>query len=136
MTLAPRLILAGLVACLWILASPTHLVAQVKDPTERTGGATVRGTAIYADTGRPIRNAGVRMISDVNAMWGRNAVTNGRGQFVLKDVAAGRCILHVDAPGAILTIEIEMMCLLSPATPKSRSSSLWTRKIRMASRSR
>jgi hypothetical protein len=99
MTLASRLIL---VACLWILASPTSLVAQIQDPTERAGGSTVRGTAIYADTGRPIRNAGVRMISDVNALRGRNVVTNGRGEFVVKDVAAGRYILHVDAPGILM----------------------------------
>ena len=102
MTLALRLIFLGLMACLWIVASSNNLLAQVKDPTERPGGSTVRGTAIYADTGRPIRNAGVRMVSDVNALWGRNAVTNGRGQFMLKDVAAGRYILHVDAPGILI----------------------------------
>ena len=102
MTLAFRTILVSFVFCFWNFASPLNLLAQVKDPTEPAGGSTVRGTATYADTGRPIRNASVVMIGDDNGVFRSNAVTNGRGQFVLKDVAAGRYILHVDAPGILI----------------------------------
>lgn len=101
MTLALRLILAGLVACLWILASRDHALAQVQDHAAPTAKSVVRGTLTYADTGRPIRNASVNMISDDGRTVRRHAATNGRGQFVIEHVDAGRYLLYVDAPGIL-----------------------------------
>ena len=98
---AIRTILVSVV-CLWFLTSPIKSVAQIDpDPEPRTGGSTVRGTVTYSDTNRPTRQASVHLIKDDNGEYAGHTVTNGRGQFVMEHVAAGRYILYADLPGVL-----------------------------------
>lgn len=66
-------------------------------------GSTVRGRVVYDDTERPLRRVQVRIYDpggDSNRQQ-RTAWTDGNGEFILKDVAAGKYYVLVDAPGII-----------------------------------
>ena len=105
---AIRTILVSVVVCLWILTSPIKFMAQTDpDPERRTGGSTVRGMVTYSDTGRPMRHASVQLVNNDNGAYEGEAVTNGRGQFLLEHVRAGRYILFADLPGILLPARFE-----------------------------
>ncbi len=123
---AIRTILVSMVVCLWILTSPIKSLAQTDpDPERRTGGSTVRGTVTYSDTGRPMRYSSVHLINDDNGAYAGHAVTNGRGQFVLGHVTAGRYILYADLPGVLVPGRYERNIgtgeLTTPAQCEKRS---------------
>jgi len=64
--------------------------------------ATVRGKAVYDDTGRPIRRASVILASQNNTYRiGVTSVTDMDGNFEFKDVVAGTYIFIVNSPGLI-----------------------------------
>ena len=75
-----------------------QLAAQSTRPT---GRSTINGRAVYDDTGRPVRRALVILSPDGKAGEPREAVTDGRGEFVLKNVVEGDYQLLVDFPGTI-----------------------------------
>jgi hypothetical protein len=118
MMTATRTILVSVV-CLWILTSPIKSVAQTDpDPERITGGSTVRGTVTYSDTGRPMRYASVHLLNDDNGAYVGHAVTNGRGQFVMEHVTAGRYILYADLPGVLVPGRYERN--MAPVTSQLR----------------
>jgi hypothetical protein len=101
MKLLLQIIVLSVLLCSWVLTSPNNLMAQKQDVIEPAGRSTVRGTATYAGTGRPMRHTSVTLINDENGTSQGNTATNGRGQFAFKNVAAGRYILYIDAPGIL-----------------------------------
>ena len=67
--------------------------------------SVVRGRAVFDDTGRPARRARVTLIEQRGAVGAgatRFALTDAAGQFELKGVRAGRYLVAVFAPGALL----------------------------------
>ena len=99
---------------IWLLASPLIAdadaqtkVEQQKDEStiERTfpKKALVRGRVVYEDTRRPLRRVGVTIYDPANKSRGNPLMTwtNGRGEFQLKDVPAGKYFVVVTAPGII-----------------------------------
>jgi hypothetical protein len=103
-----------LVMPIWLLASPLisdagaqTKVEQQKDEgtIERTSPkkALVRGRVVYEDTRRPLRRVEVMIYDPANKSRGTRlmAWTNGRGEFQLKDVPAGKYFVVVTAPGII-----------------------------------
>jgi protocatechuate 3,4-dioxygenase beta subunit len=103
-----------LVLPIWLLASPlisdagaqTKLEQQKDEGTiERTSPkkALVRGRVVYEDTRRPLRRVEVMIYDPANKSRGNRLMTwtNGRGEFQLKDVPAGKYFVMVTAPGII-----------------------------------
>lgn len=72
--------------------------ARDKQPAQ----SIVRGRVVFDDTGRPVRRAAVRLYDPAEGVRYAGmhmAWTDGRGEFVLRDVPAGRFYVIVDAPG-------------------------------------
>lgn len=73
-------------------------------PTPEPPKSTIRGRVIYADTGRPVRRAGL-MLLPAKSLGGRGrenaGVTNERGEFEIKDVVEGRYFVSVSTPGVL-----------------------------------
>ncbi|MBA2340713.1 MAG: carboxypeptidase regulatory-like domain-containing protein, partial [Pyrinomonadaceae bacterium] len=66
----------------------------------------VRGRAVYDETGRPVRRAAIMLLS-TNPRGGggeQAGLTNARGEFVLRNVRAGKYFVMVNVPGAITPI--------------------------------
>jgi hypothetical protein len=65
----------------------------------------VRGRVIYEDTNRPVRRARILLLkSDGGGGMEKSGVTDERGEFIVKEVAAGSYFVMVDAPGVISPI--------------------------------
>ena len=94
-----RAITVSLAICLLIFASAGKIAAQ--EEQNKPGGSTVRGTVTYSDTGRPLRNAKVALVSDEPTASELNGVTDWRGEFVMEGIPAGRYLVLVDAPGIL-----------------------------------
>src|SRR5262249_47798815 len=73
------------------------------DPKQsvKDGKSTIKGRVVFDDTGRPVRRAQVMLINPNNLGSPPSAVTDGRGEFHLKKVAAGRYYVIVEAPGLL-----------------------------------
>ncbi len=66
--------------------------------------SVVRGRAVYDDTDRPVRRARV-MLLDMNQRGPeRTGMTNGSGEFQIKEVPAGNYFVMVDMTGVITPI--------------------------------
>src|SRR4051812_29225838 len=61
------------------------------------GTAVIRGRVTNAD-GRPLRRVQIRLSGDAIAE-GRNASTNGQGQFEIRELPAGRVSLNASRAG-------------------------------------
>lgn len=86
--------------------------AEKPQPTPETPAKSiVRGRVIYEDTNRPVRRARVLLLkSDASGGMEKGGATNERGEFQIKDVAAGTYFVMVDAPGIITplsSVELE-----------------------------
>lgn len=71
--------------------------------SEARGQSIVRGRVIYEDTRRPVRRVGV-MLYDPAAKGRRINLmswTDGRGEFQIKNVPAGKYFIQIEAPGII-----------------------------------
>jgi len=91
--------------CTFIAALALCLAIQDPgDPQEASapkGNSKIRGVVTYADTGRPVRYATVRVRSDTTGAPAQDSVTDRHGEFVFKNVPAGRYIVFVDSPGIL-----------------------------------
>ncbi|HEU4432983.1 MAG TPA: carboxypeptidase-like regulatory domain-containing protein [Pyrinomonadaceae bacterium] len=96
-----RTILLALAISLVAFAAPDEVAAQVTSSTPTNQGATVRGVVTYADTGHPLRNARVLLLSNDGLGSTGGNPTDGRGEFVVRGVPAGRFVVVVDAPGIL-----------------------------------
>ncbi len=94
-----RAITAFLAICLVIFASAGKIAAQ--EEQNKPGGSTVRGTVIYSDTGRPLRNAKVALYYNEPLATQLHGITDWRGKFAIEGIPAGRYLLVVDAPGIL-----------------------------------
>ncbi len=63
--------------------------------------SVVRGRAVYDDTGRPVRRARVMLVEMNSHGPERVGMTNGSGEFQIKEVPAGSYFVMVDAAGII-----------------------------------
>lgn len=74
-------------------------------PTPEPPKSTIRGRVIYADTGRPVRRAGLMLLpaKGLGGGGGREngGVTNERGEFEIRDVTEGRYFISVNTPGVL-----------------------------------
>jgi hypothetical protein len=71
-------------------------------PTPEPPKATVRGRVFYADTGKPVKRASLMFIPEDSSggpSRSPSGLTDGEGNFVMKDVAAGTYYAMVNAPG-------------------------------------
>ena len=74
---------------------------QVQPQTEdKAGDSTIRGTAIYSDTGRPVRHARITRYDPENRRQD-DIVTDLRGHYVFVNLPAGKHLLAVEAPGLL-----------------------------------
>ena len=94
-----RTIHVAVAVCLVLVAAANEATTQ--EQPEKTG-STIRGVVTYADTGRPLRFAAVLIISNDTGQHLPHTVSNGRGQFVLQGVPAGRYLLFVESPGILI----------------------------------
>jgi len=105
---------------IWLLTSSLISVAgaqtkleqqKVEGTIERTSPkkALVRGRVIYEDTRRPLRRVEVVIYDPANKSRGNHlmAWTNGRGEFQLKNVPAGKYFVMVTAPGIIRSDQVD-----------------------------
>ncbi|MCY7345912.1 MAG: carboxypeptidase-like regulatory domain-containing protein, partial [Pyrinomonadaceae bacterium] len=72
-------------------------------PTPEPPKSTIRGRVIYADTGGVVRRAGLMLLPSKGSGGGREnaGLTNERGEFEIKNVAAGRYFVSVNIPGVV-----------------------------------
>jgi Carboxypeptidase regulatory-like domain len=118
-----RIIFAALAVCVVSSAASAQLTEQTE---KKVGGSTIRGTVVYADTGRPLRYARIVLIADVGE-GDFEGVSDKRGEFVVENVPAGRYVLSVDAPGVLQPGEYKLRS--GPVIPQlklSERSDLYT----------
>lgn len=65
----------------------------------KTGQSTIRGKAIYADSERPARRTRVMLFGVDDVYQPRTAVTDGRGEFIFKNLPAGQYQILADYAG-------------------------------------
>lgn len=73
-------------------------------PAPEPPKSTIRGRVIYADTGSPVRRAGLMLLPTKGAGGGgrENAgLTNELGEFELKNIPEGRYFVSVNIPGVV-----------------------------------
>jgi hypothetical protein len=77
--------------------------AYLPDPTPTPAASTVRGRVFYAETGRPVKRSIVMLMSDDGSGPGNSSsgVTDGEGNFQIKNVRAGTYYAMVNAPGVV-----------------------------------
>lgn len=64
--------------------------------------SVVKGRVIYDDTNRPVRRARIVLLKmDGSGGMEKSGATDERGEFIVKDVAAGGYFVMVDTPGLI-----------------------------------
>ncbi|HEX6043979.1 MAG TPA: carboxypeptidase-like regulatory domain-containing protein, partial [Pyrinomonadaceae bacterium] len=78
-------------------------IASAQDPRERkpAGNSIIMGRVIYADTGRPVRRATVRLYREVNGTEARVTPANARGEFRFTEVDDGTYFVVAEAPGIL-----------------------------------
>ena len=97
-----RTILVTVAVCLVFAAGANKATAQVTDEPAKKTGSTIRGIATYADTGNPLRDAAIEILNNETGMSQGGAFTDRRGQFVFKNVPAGRYLIYAYARGLLL----------------------------------
>ncbi len=80
--------------------------AAMVEQEQTPGKSIVRGRALYDDTGRPVRRAPILLLSATgrNEGGGSSGMTNVRGEFVIRNVRAGKYFVMVNAPGVVTPI--------------------------------
>jgi len=95
--------------CVHAQSSSSTIVVPVPVPnaqgvpqTPPRGQSVISGRVVYEDTGRPARSVQVLVFNPANPGGARRTATNARGEFRLKQVAAGRYRVVVEALGVAL----------------------------------
>lgn len=70
-------------------------------PTPEPPKATVRGRVFYEDTGRVVKRASIMLVTKDSRGRELTGLTDGSGNFQIKDVPAGIYYAFVNAPGVI-----------------------------------
>jgi len=76
------------------------LVATAQRRIEK-GESTISGRVVYADTGRPVRRATVRLLTNLNYPPARVTPANVRGEFRFNQVAAGTYFVAAEASDGV-----------------------------------
>jgi hypothetical protein len=87
------LLLVTAVVCCWT----TEVKLQTED---KPGSSTINGTAVYADTGRPLRHALVTLFYDQVRLQ-QSTITDLRGRFTFTHLEEGNYRLTLQAPGLL-----------------------------------
>src|SRR6185503_19299802 len=75
--------------------------SSAKKEQETAKKSIIRGRAVYADNGRPLRRADVSLIEQDSNEWLTASVTDRNGEFVFTDVSAGSYFVAVTAPDIV-----------------------------------
>ena len=96
-----RICIAAAICAMFLIRAS----AQQSPPTSSSekdqrpvGRSTIRGRAIYADTGRPLRRAEVHLRTENNDEVHQPSITDRNGEFILKNLSAGKYLVLVTAP--------------------------------------
>ena len=81
------------IACL-----PAIAIAQQERPV---GQSIITGRVIFADTGRPVRRATVKLYTNMKRSPQRTTAANVRGEFRFNEVVAGSYFVVAEAPGLL-----------------------------------
>lgn len=79
----------------FVVSSPTPAAAQ-QGPG---ASGTVTGTVVAEDAGTPLEGAGVALLAPADSSRVAEAVTDGRGRFVMAEVPPGRHLLRIERLG-------------------------------------
>jgi hypothetical protein len=93
----PKLRLLFLLA---LICLPAVAAAQVDK-----GESTISGRVVFADTGKPVRRATVRLFSRLNHSPSRITWTNARGEYRFNEVAAGTYFVLAEIPGGLSPVK-------------------------------
>ena len=74
-------------------------------PAKAPKGSIIRGRVVYADTGRPLRRAEVSLLAQENQNWIDVKVSDRSGEFVFRNISAGRYLVLVNAPDIVSPLE-------------------------------
>jgi len=85
--------------------------------------STIRGKAVYDDTGRPIRRAGVMLLSEEGNLQGKTGTTDKDGNFEIKDVTEGTYYITVTTPGVITPFGFSGN-IFNPSTTRQKDSNV------------
>ena len=78
---------------------------QPTSPSKGATGSLIRGRVIYADTGRPLRRAEIRLVSEHGNDLDVREFTDRNGEFILRHLNAGSYIVVVSAPDIVSPFE-------------------------------
>jgi hypothetical protein len=79
-----------------LVCLPSIAAAQRKQPP--TGQSIISGRVIFADTGRPLRRATVKLFTNLGLPHVRTTPANQRGEFRFTEVAAGSYFVMAESP--------------------------------------
>jgi hypothetical protein len=99
---------AAVVRLLVLIASiclPAIVTAQEEDEVKK-GEATISGRVVFADTGKPVRRASVRLFSNLNGTPPKTTAANARGEFRFNQVAAGNYFVIAEPPGGVSLLDM------------------------------
>lgn len=80
-----------------LVCLPSIVSAQEKP----VGLSTISGRVVFADTGRPVRRATLKLYTDLKLNAVRTTAANLRGEFRFSEVAAGTYFVVAEFPGAL-----------------------------------
>lgn len=76
---------------------------SAQQPSKPSGGSIIQGRVIYADTGRPLRRADISLVTHDTENWVDHSISDRNGEFVFKNISAGRYFLLVSALDIVST---------------------------------
>ncbi len=105
MSLTAQITRTILVTAAVCLLTPNSAVAQ--DEPEQKNQSIIRGVVTYADTGRPVRFTAVIVMRNHTGFNEAGTITDGRGQFEVRRLPAGRYLIFAGAPGLLTPTDYE-----------------------------
>lgn len=102
-------------------------------PARTTGQSTIRGKAIYDDSERPARRTRVMLLGTDDVYEPRTVVTDGRGEFIFKNLPAGQYQVLADYAGYLNggpTIDLKKRKTVAVSVDGSGSSEITVRTER------
>ncbi|HEV7643424.1 MAG TPA: carboxypeptidase regulatory-like domain-containing protein [Pyrinomonadaceae bacterium] len=78
---------------------------SIEMPPIPPANSTMRGRVYYEDTGRPVKRASIMFVSsDSGGAGEKSGLTDGEGNFLIKNVPAGTYYAVINAPGVVSPI--------------------------------